>query len=94
MANVSTRNLKDRLSSYVHRAEAGERIIVLRGGRPVAALVPLDDVRGENQQSKLAALQARGLVEGPLKKGALSTRKPLVPGRGRLASEMVIEDRR
>lgn len=94
MTTVSTRNLKDRLSSYVHRAEAGERIVVLRDGRPVAALVSLDDVRGESQQTKLAALQALGLVAGPSKKGGLRARGPLVPERGRPASEMVIADRR
>ena len=94
MATVSTRNLKDRLSSYLHRAEAGERIVVLRDGRPVAALVGLNDVQSEDQESKLAALQATGLIAGPLRKGGLSTRKPLVPERGRPASEMVIEDRR
>ncbi len=94
MAAVSTRQLKDQLSSYVHRAKAGERIVVLRDGRPVAALVGLDDVRGEDQQTKLAALQALGLVAGSSKEGGLSTRKPLVPERGRPASEMVVEDRR
>ncbi len=50
---VGTRNLKDRLASYVHRAEAGERFVVLRDGRPVAALVSLDDARGEDQQTGL-----------------------------------------
>ena len=94
MAAVSTRKLKDQLSSYVHRAEAGERIVVLRDGRPVAALVGLDDVRGEDQQTKLAVLQALGLVAGPSKEGGLAARKPLVPNRCRPASGMVIEDRR
>lgn len=94
MTTVSTRKLKDSLSSYVHRAEAGERIVVLRAGRPVAALVGLDDLVGEDQQTKLAALQALGLVAGPSLDGALRTRKPLVPERGRAASDMVIEDRR
>ena len=94
MTTVSTRKLKDRLSSYVHRAEAGERIVVLRDGRPVAALVGLGGVRGEDQQMKLAALQTLGLVAGPSKEGGLRTRKPIVPERGRPASEMVIKDRR
>ena len=94
MTTVSTRNLKNQLSSYLHRAESGERIVVLRDGRPVAALVALDDVRDEDQQTRLAALQAHGLVVGPSREGGLSTRKPLVPERGRSASEMVIEDRR
>ena len=39
MVTVSTRILKDQLSSYLHRAEGGERIVVLRGGKPVAVLL-------------------------------------------------------
>ena len=36
MSTVSTRALKDQLSSYLQRAEDGERIVVLRAGRPGA----------------------------------------------------------
>ena len=45
MPTVSTRVLKDQLSTYLHRAESGERIVVLCSGKPVAALVSLGDVR-------------------------------------------------
>ena len=45
MATMSTRILKDQLSGYLQRAEAGEQIVVLRDGRPVAALVPISQLR-------------------------------------------------
>lgn len=45
MATVNTRVLKDQLSSDLQRAEAGEQIVVLRDGQPVAALVPLSQLQ-------------------------------------------------
>lgn len=93
MATVSTRTLKDQLSSYLQRAESGERIVVLRDGRPVAALVPLSELSTLPEPARLAELAARGLVALPA--GAQSAfRGPALPGRGKPASEMVIEDRR
>ncbi len=95
MPTVSTRVLKDQLSTYLHRAESGERIVVLRSGKPVAALVSLGDVQEQDETTRLAALEARGLVIRPRKS---TQRKPFqgpaVPARGRAASDMVIEDRR
>ncbi len=95
MPTVSTRVLKDQLSTYLHRAESGERFVVLRSGKPVAALVSIGDVQEQDEATRLAALEARGLVIRPRKR---SRRKPFqgptVPARGKLASEMVIEDRR
>lgn len=93
MVTVSTRNLKDRLSSYLRRAEQGERVVVLRSGRPVAALISLADLPQADERDRLDALEARGLL---IKPQAESPRflEPRVPARGRSASEMVIEDRR
>jgi prevent-host-death family protein len=93
MVTVSTRALKDRLSSYLHRAEGGERIVVLRDGKPVVALVSLKDVPADDEESRLAVLEARGLLIRP---SAMPHRfkGPLVPSRGKSAAEMVIEDRR
>ncbi len=95
MTSVSTRILKDQLSSYLHRVENGERIIVLRGGKPIAALVSLHDVQEQDEAVRLAALESRGLVTRP-KRGleSRSFQRPTVPARGKLASEMVREDRR
>lgn len=94
MPTVSTRVLKDQLSSCLQRAEAGEQILVLRDGRPVAALVPLSQLQEMDEQARLTELAARGLVALPSRAARTGFQGPTVPSRGKLASEMVIEDRR
>jgi prevent-host-death family protein len=94
MSTVSTRVLKDQLSSYVQRAESGEQIVVLRDGRPVAALVPLSQLRDMNEQQRLADLEARGLLTLPRRTERAVFQGPSFPNRGKSASEMVSEDRR
>lgn len=94
MSTVSTRALKDQLSSYLQRAESGERIVVLRDGRPVAALIPLSQLPEGTEQQRLAELESRGLVTLPRQAGRSGFQGPAVPNRGKLASEMVSEDRR
>jgi len=94
MVTVSTRLLKDRLSSYLHRAEEGERVVVLRSGKPIAALVSLRDLPEDDEEGRLAALEARGLLIRPHTAPAIASRSHRVPTRGKSASEMVIEDRR
>ena len=93
MSTVSTRILKDQLSSYLQRAERGERIVVLRDGQPVAALVPLSQLPETTEQQRLAELEARGLLTLPRRTGG-GFNGSTVPNRGKLASEMVSEDRR
>jgi prevent-host-death family protein len=94
MSTVSTRVLKDQLSNYLQRAEAGEQIIVLRDGRPVAALVPLSQLQEMDEQGRLAELASRGLLTLPKRTDQAAFQGPAVPNRGKLASEMVLEDRR
>ena len=94
MPTVSTRVLKDQLSSYLQRAEAGEQIVVLRDGRPVAALVPLSQLQERDEQARLAELASRGVVTLPKQTSRKAFQGPALPNRGKLASEMVIEDRR
>lgn len=95
MTSVSTRKLKDGLSAYLRRAEEGERIVVMRGKRAVAALVPFEDAEGLDEEALLRQLAARDLVELP--EGARSAERfagPRIPSRGKSASAMVLEDRR
>lgn len=42
MSTVNIHEAKTHLSRLVARAEAGEEIVIARGGRPVARLVPFD----------------------------------------------------
>jgi prevent-host-death family protein len=94
MSTVSARVLKDELSSYLQRAESGEEIIVLHDGRPVAALVPLSQLQSGTEQRRLAELASRGLVALPRRTEQTAFQGPVFPSRGKLASEMIIEDRR
>ncbi len=40
MARVGIRQLKNRLSDYMNRVRAGERLIVTDRGRPIAVVIP------------------------------------------------------
>jgi prevent-host-death family protein len=51
MTTVTTRKLKDGLSSYLRRVEEGERLVVMRGGRAVAAIIPLGEVQGLDEEA-------------------------------------------
>ena len=47
MITVGIREIKNRLSEYLRRAQAGERIIVTERGKPVAVITRLAGVVGE-----------------------------------------------
>lgn len=38
--NISIKDAKNKLSEIIRRAEAGERVVVTRSGKPVADVVP------------------------------------------------------
>lgn len=40
---VNMHDAKTHLSRYVARAQAGETVVIAKGGKPVAKLVPVDD---------------------------------------------------
>lgn len=45
VSDVSARDLRDHTAAILRRAEAGERLLVTVGRRPVAQLVPLERPR-------------------------------------------------
>jgi prevent-host-death family protein len=53
---VNIYEAKTRLSQLVERAEAGEEIIIARGGRPAARLVPY---RAQNVERKAGRMRGR-----------------------------------
>lgn len=59
---VGIRELKNNLSQYVRRAEAGERVAVTAHGRVVAELVPPASGRGTRPGSRFEILVASGVV--------------------------------
>ena len=65
------RELKDNLSEYVRRVEAGERVAVTAHGRVVAMLVPADAIARGRRPSRLERMIADGTARPPLETGDL-----------------------
>jgi prevent-host-death family protein len=70
------RELKDNLSEYVRRVEAGEQVAVTMHGRVVAMLVPPDAAARGRRRSKLEQMIADGTARPPLEVGALPKNWP------------------
>jgi antitoxin (DNA-binding transcriptional repressor) of toxin-antitoxin stability system len=69
MMSAGIRDLKNNLSLYVRRIEAGERIAVTAHGRVVAELGPPSAGARGHRQSRYDALVAAGVVRPPLESG-------------------------
>jgi prevent-host-death family protein len=92
MVKVGSREFKNRLGRYLRAVRQGKTLIVTDRGKPVAKVSPPDD---EPESVPTLDEVLDGLVgHGLLHRG----RKPFgkfkpIPSRGKLASEMIIEDR-
>jgi prevent-host-death family protein len=82
---VGVRELHDRLSEHLERAERGAEVVVTRRGQPIARLSAVDGV------DPLEDLVRRGLVTPPAR--ARSSRRARVNARGSV-SDLVVEQRR
>ena len=51
---------RNQLPDLLEAAEAGKSTIITRHGRPVAALVPIDEFRSPERQASLLALAGSG----------------------------------
>ena len=63
------RELKDNLSRYIRRTEAGERISVTAHGRVVAELVPPGTGSRAGRRSRFDELIAAGVIRPPVEAG-------------------------
>jgi prevent-host-death family protein len=63
------RELKDNLSRYIRRVEAGQRIAVTAHGRVVAELVPPGSASRKNPVSRWNELIAAGILHPPVETG-------------------------
>jgi prevent-host-death family protein len=82
---VGVRELHDRLSEHLERAERGSEVIVTRRGRPIARLSAIDG------DDPLQDLIRRGLITPPAR--PRRSRRAHVRARGSV-SDLVAEQRR
>jgi prevent-host-death family protein len=88
--NVAVKELKSRLSEYLRRVRAGERLTITDRGEPVAEIYPLGRHRKSGAQ-RLADLADAGEVTLPRGRG-LRDIEPM-PLRGRSIAGTLLEDR-
>jgi prevent-host-death family protein len=89
MTAVGVRELKNRLSRYLRRVRAGERLLVTERGRPVA-VISSPTVHPPDRH--LESLLRRGVVRWSGGKPRGSRRPPRI--KGPTVAQAVIEDRR
>ena len=88
MKQVGVRELKSRLSQYLHRAATGEQILVTERGHPLALLTPVEKADHRESLTKLIGLgEARW--SGGKPQGA--RRPPRL--RGKTLSQIVLDER-
>jgi antitoxin (DNA-binding transcriptional repressor) of toxin-antitoxin stability system len=96
MISAGIRQVKDNLSRYIRRIEAGERIQITAHGRVVAALVPPREISrtgSSGRPDRLNDLVAEGMVRAPVEQGDPLEDWPvfrLAPG---TAAELIDSDR-
>ena len=90
---VGSRELKTRLGTYLARVRKGETILVTDRGEPVAELRPIVPPAADATEAALEKMAAEGLITRPMRKGPLQPFVPIRTRSGRLASDIIIEDR-
>ena len=92
MTSTGIRELKDNLSRYIRRIEAGERIAITAHGRVVAELVP-PGAATTNRQSRFDELVAAGVIRAPLETGDPTQGWPDIQLPAGTAAELIDADR-
>lgn len=85
---VGVRELKNRLSSYLQRVQAGDDVVVTDRGRPIARLTTLDP-----DEERLSTLIEAGVVKPSTERRALPDHRVRLRGHGRVA-DLVTDQRR
>ena len=85
---VGIRELKNKLSEYLHRVKAGETIIVTEHGKSIGQIVPIRSTVEERLQAMVSAGQADWNGQ------RLAPYQPRILNKGsRPLSDLVVEDR-
>lgn len=93
MTSIGIRDLKNHLSRYVRRVEAGERVRVTDRGRVVAELVPPGGGSTAARPSRYQELVARGVVRPALERGDPLAHLPVLRLPRGTAAGLIAEDR-
>ena len=88
MKQVGVRELKSRLSQYLHRAATGEQILVTERGNPLVLLTPVE--KADHQES-LTKLLGTGEARWAGGKPQGARRPPRL--RGKTLSQTVLDER-
>lgn len=88
MEPIGVRDLKAQLSRHLKRVQSGSRLTITDRGKPIAVLSPAEPQSSIAWAWRLVA-EGRARWNGGKPRGL----SPRVPSRGKLASQMVIEDR-
>lgn len=93
MIKVSISKLKDQLSAYLKKVEAGQTVVVTDRNKPVARLEPI--AADGRESDRVAMLLQQGLVSmakaPPLSIEEIRKRRPIAPGARLL--EALLEER-
>jgi prevent-host-death family protein len=93
MAATGIRELKDNLSRYIRRIEAGERIAITAHGRIVAELVPPGAAATSSVSTRFEELVAAGVIRPPLESGDPTEDWPDIRLPSGTAAELIDADR-
>lgn len=92
MIQAGIKEVKNNLSRFLAHVKAGEEIMITERGKPIARIIK-ENSKNMAIRTALAPLIVKGLVVLPissLKKDDLKCHQ----AKGKLVSEMIIEDRR
>jgi prevent-host-death family protein len=93
MIEVSVRELKNHLTSYLRRSEQGEQFTVTRRGKPVATLSRASAEAESPSMQAIRRLVAKGIVSWSGKKFIPPDKRVKMQGDGPTIAEMILEDR-
>lgn len=93
MTSTGIRELKDNLSRYIRRIEAGERVAITTHGRVVAELVPPGTTLRAGRRSRFDELVADGVIRPPLEPGDPFEEWPDIRLPRGTAAELIDSDR-
>ncbi len=92
VTSTGIRELKDNLSRYIRRIEAGERVAITTHGRVVAELVP-PGTKAKGTPSRFDELVASSVIRPPLEAGDPTEGWPNIRLPAGTAAELIDADR-